>query len=98
MANNEGLRRQIMREFIEMRREMAENDFAHYRESFGGYTTFLQLKVLVPICSDCWFETPGVSPGVPAVSPDNWELDLLLLGFHPNVIEKLKVDIDAGQV
>lgn len=85
-----------MREFLEMRREMAGDAFVHYRESFGGHTTFLQLKVLVPVCSDCWFEEPGVSGGIPVVSPDNWELDLLLLGFHPSVIEKLKADIDAG--
>jgi len=96
MTSNEGLRRQMIREFLEMRREMAGEAFVHYRESFGEYTTFLRLKVLVPICPDCWFDQPGVTSGVPNITSDNWELDLLLLGFDPNVIEKLKDDIDAG--
>lgn len=93
---NEKSLRQIMREFGEMRCEMAGKDFVRYRESFGGHTTFLRLKVLVPFCPDCWNLEPDAPPGVPTVSSDNWELDLLLLGFDPEVIEELKTDISAG--
>lgn len=93
---DEKVLRQLMREMGRVRREMAGKDFVRYRESFGGHTAFLQLKVLVPVCLDCWGLELGIPPRVPTVSPDDWELDLLLLGFHPEVIEELKTDISAG--
>ena len=88
--------RQLMRELYETRHEMAGKDFVRYRESFGGHTAFLRLKVLVPICPDCCSLELETIPRVPTVSADNWELDLLLLGFHPEVIEELKDDISEG--
>ncbi len=87
---------QIIREFGDERREMAGKDFVHYRESFGGHTTFLQLKVLVPVCPDCWVSELRMPYRAPTISPGNWDVDLLLLGFHPQVIEKLKNDIGEG--
>lgn len=88
--------RQLMRELGDERREMAGKDFVHYRESFGGHTTFLRLKVLVPVCPDCWTSELRMPYKAPTISPDGWDVDLLLLGFHPQVIEKLKNDISEG--
>lgn len=90
------LLRRLIRELGEARRELAEKDFVRYRESFGGHATFLRLKVLVPLCADCWSSEPEMNFTVPTISSDNWELDLLLLGFHPEVIEELKDDISEG--
>lgn len=86
----------MMRELIETRREMAGQAFVHYRESFGGHNTFLRLKVLVPICPECWISELRMPYKVPPVSPNGWDIDLLLLGFHPRVVDKLKEDIDEG--
>lgn len=75
---------------------MAGKDFVRFRESFGGHTALLQIKVLVPVCPDCYGLDMGAPVRVPTVNSDGWETDLLLLGFPPKVIEKLQIDIDEG--
>lgn len=75
---------------------MAGKEFVRFRESFGGHTAFLRLKVLVPVCPDCYGLDMEALTRVPTVNPDSWETDLLLLGFNPKVVEKLKVDIGEG--
>jgi hypothetical protein len=87
---------QLMRELGIERRDMGAKVFVHYRESFGEHTTFLRLKVLVPVCPDCWMTDPRMSYQVPNISSESWDVDLLLLGFHPQTIEKLKTDIMEG--
>jgi 5-methylcytosine-specific restriction endonuclease McrA len=88
--------RQLIQGFYTLRREMAESDFVCFRGELGGSTTFLRLRVLVPVCPDCWSLDPTATSAVPNIMADNWELDLILLGFHPDVIAELRADVSEG--
>jgi len=98
MMNDQDIKilRQLMWEIGEARREMAEDDFVQYRESLSDHTTFLRLKIMVPVCADCWVYEARMEPDIPHVMPDTWEMDLLLMGFPPTVIDQLKEEIEEG--
>ncbi|MBI2866403.1 MAG: HNH endonuclease [Chloroflexi bacterium] len=90
------LLRQFMREIGKTRLEMASKDYVGLRANAGGHMVQLRLKVLVPVCPDCWVYEARMQPDIPHVSADNWELDLLLLGFPPDVIQELKEELGEG--
>ena len=69
---------------------------AKYRREFGGHKVNLTIEVMQPICIDCKNGMPWIFKDVPDISADNWGVDLILLGFHPDVISDLEEEIKAG--
>jgi len=78
------------------RREMAEEAFVSYRGALTDHTTFLRLEVLVPVCTDCWLYEAHMEPDLPHITPDGWQVDLLLMGFPPGVLDQLEKEIAEG--
>ena len=87
--------RDTLRDLHRIRREAAEQEFVSLRREFGDHATYLDLSILVPVCCDCWLYELR-RDGIPQVSADNWQLDLVLLGFDLSVIQKLEEDIAEG--
>lgn len=65
-----------------------------YRRELGGHTINLSVSVMQPICINC--VDSRLYEGIPDISADNWTMDLLLLGFHPDVISKMEEQITIG--
>ncbi len=72
------------------------NVVAEYRQQFGGHKVNLTIEVMQPICIDCKDGMPWIFKDVPDISADNWGIDLMLLGFHPDVISDMEKEIKAG--
>lgn len=76
-------------------------EVAQYRRDLGGHKVNLTVSVVMPICLDCAYDWRyyyfGLEyPDVPQISPDNWALDLLLLGVPPSEISQMKEEVAEG--
>ena len=94
--------REFYRIIFEGRHEMASEDVLDRRRQYGGHMVQLDISVVVPVCHVCtgersfryvYWELIEVCPWL---SPDGWDIDLLLIGMPPDVIDKLKDDIAEG--
>ena len=75
------------------------------RRDFGGHKVLLTVSVAQLMCIDCAASWRWVFPELQDkdwtdIDKEGWEVDLLLLGFHPSVVEELKEavseEIDAA--
>ena len=67
---------------------------AEYRREVGGHKINLSVSVMQPMCIDC--VGSSLYDGIPDITTDNWGLDLLLLGVHPDLISQMEEQISIG--
>lgn len=75
------------------RHSEAAQEFHSLRKGTLDFKTALKLEIIVPICEDCHIEEQygwGLEPEMPHIMPDAWQLDLLLLGFHLELIKSME--------
>ena len=75
--------------------------FVQFRRDLGGHTVSLSVSVAQPMCIYCvdswrWWFPELRDEDWPHISKEGWEVDLLLNGFHPSVIDELKDAISEG--